>query len=177
MHLSSTRLAYSLAPTVRVGADIGAFELPPIASQTPPAIPVLGPTAAAVTDRPEVREFMHRLLDPQWGMALANRPNSVFHPANLLFNTDHCRTPGLDDQTNALRLQLCRTMHDALADGQVRWDGSDLMPPAIGDVYNGKRGAFFQGMLDYVDQGPTSIDSVLSGIENQWRLQGGLAGS
>jgi len=169
MHLESSALAFALPPTVKQGVDLGAFVMPPLQGNGPPIV-VSGLFAAAVSDRPEVREFIRRLLDPEWGVALAQPENTVFQPANLAFNTDRCRVPTLDPKANALRLELCRAMHDALAAGQVRWDGSDLMPAAIGIVDDqGRPGAFFQGMLDYVDQGPDSIDRILASIEDSWQ--------
>jgi alpha-glucoside transport system substrate-binding protein len=151
------------------GVDIGSFELPPIAPGQPTPVPVEGETAAAVSDRPEVREFMRRLVDADWGTQMANRPHSPFHPANLVFNADRCRVPTLDERTNVLRVQLCRAVHDALATGQLRWEASDLMPPEVGGVAaNGYRGTFFQGMLDYVDKGPGNLDAVLAAIDSSW---------
>ena len=36
------------------------------------------------------------------------------------------------------------------------------MPPEVG------AGTFWQGMVDYIDQGPDSIDQVLAEIEASW---------
>ena len=43
-----------------------------------------------------------------------------------------------------------------------RYDGSDLMPAEIG------ADAFWAGMVDYIDGGPTSLDPTLAGIEAAW---------
>ena len=44
------------------------------------------------------------------------------------------------------------------------------MPVEIGGVSDTgqHRGAFLQAMLDYVDQGPTSLDDVLASIDVAW---------
>jgi hypothetical protein len=43
------------------------------------------------------------------------------------------------------------------------------MPVEIGGVSDiGQRGAFLQAMLDYVDEGPTSLDDVLASIDVAW---------
>jgi hypothetical protein len=141
----------------------------PSITGAPPPITVTGLTAVALTDRPEVRELMRRFLSPDWGIAWAQHPNSAFYPANLAFNTDNCRAADLDENTNMLREQLCRDVHDAIATGQLRWDGSDLMPDAIGSTAGTKPGAFQQGMLDYVNDGPGTADQILARIEANWQ--------
>jgi alpha-glucoside transport system substrate-binding protein len=57
---------------------------------------------------------------------------------------------------------MCTTSRDAIAAGFWRYDGSDLMPPEVG------AGAFWRGMVDYVDRGPASLDGILAGIDAAW---------
>jgi len=43
------------------------------------------------------------------------------------------------------------------------------MPVEIGAVSDtGQRGAFLQAMLDYVDEGPSSLDDLLASIDAAW---------
>jgi hypothetical protein len=43
------------------------------------------------------------------------------------------------------------------------------MPEAIGGLSDtDQRGAFLQGMLDYVNDGPDSLDRVLTTIDAAW---------
>ena len=60
----------------------------------------------------------------------------------------------------------------ALAAGVFRFDASDLMPAEIGgatedDDGETVAGAFWQGMLDWVD-GVRSIDQVFADIDAEW---------
>jgi hypothetical protein len=53
--------------------------------------------------------------------------------------------------------------------GQWRFDASDAMPPSVGLIReNNRPGAFPQGMLDYIDRGPESLDEVLAEIDAAW---------
>jgi DNA-binding SARP family transcriptional activator/ABC-type glycerol-3-phosphate transport system substrate-binding protein len=152
------------------GGDVGFFVLPPTTSNGD--APVLGSSSmvGAVRDRPEVREFVRLLLDPEWGAAWAADPSSNFLSPNLHFDPAHCRAPELSDDANAVRVQLCETQRDTIAAGLQRFDASDEMPEAVGgfDDESERRGAFLQGMLDYVDGGPASLDRVLTAIDAAW---------
>jgi hypothetical protein len=53
-----------------------------------------------------------------------------------------------------------------LAAGLQRPDASDEMPAEVGGLTGAdQRGVFLQGMLDYVDEGPESLDHVLADID------------
>ena len=57
--------------------------------------------------------------------------------------------------------QLMQQQAKILADADViRFDGSDMMPGAVGT------GTFWSGMVDYV--GGTDVETVLENIENSW---------
>jgi hypothetical protein len=58
---------------------------------------------------------------------------------------------------------VAETLHDALEADGFRFDGSDLMPE---DVYL----AFYQGMIDYLVDGPDNLDEVLTSIDEGWQL-------
>ena len=67
-----------------------------------------------------------------------------------------------DPRIGDLRVQLCTAARDSIAAGVWRYDASDLMPAEIGS------GAFWTGMVDYIDSGPSSVDRVLAEIEAAW---------
>ena len=77
------------------GGDAGFFVLPPI--EPGGDAPVLGAPfmIGAIRDRPEVREFVRWLLDPEWGANWAATPNGSFFSANIHFDPDNCRSPEL----------------------------------------------------------------------------------
>ena len=86
------------------------------------------------------------------GAKSAARPDGSFFSANIRFDPDNCRAPELTDAANAVRVQLCETQRDTIAAGLQRPDASDEMPAEVGGIdESDQRGAFLQGMLDYVD--------------------------
>jgi alpha-glucoside transport system substrate-binding protein len=151
------------------GRELGFFALPPIEAGGPAPTLGGGDIAIAITDRPEVREFMRSLLEPGWGGRWAANKDNVFLSANLDFDPNRCRSSTLDDDTNDVRVALCGQHQAALAAGQWRYDASDQMPTEIGGVSpDGSRGAFLQGMLDYVGTGPDRLERVLAKIDDEW---------
>jgi alpha-glucoside transport system substrate-binding protein len=53
-------------------------------------------------------------------------------------------------------------LQQALATDTFRFDASDLMPPPLGDR------VFWDAMMTYVDEGPDSLDQVLSDLDAAW---------
>jgi alpha-glucoside transport system substrate-binding protein len=51
---------------------------------------------------------------------------------------------------------------DAIANDTGRFDASDLMPGEVG------AGSFWTGMVQYMQEGPESLSSVLEEIESSW---------
>jgi len=51
---------------------------------------------------------------------------------------------------------------DVLKNGNGRFDASDLMPASVG------QGSEWTGMVKYLKQGPSSLDSVLAAIQKSW---------
>jgi alpha-glucoside transport system substrate-binding protein len=149
--------------------DVGYFVLPPVRPGGDTPVFGGGDFAGAFRDRPEVREFLRWVLNPEWGRLWAANPGGQFLPANAEFDVGHCRATGLDEDVNALRLRLCQEVRNGVAAGLWRFDASDLMPTNVGSVTDaGTPGAFYQGMLDYVDGGPDNLDRILADIEAAW---------
>ena len=148
------------------GGAAGFFVLPPL--QAGGDTPVIDSPAmiGAFRDRPEVREFVRWMLDPSWGSRWASDPNLTFLSPNVHFDPANCVAPGLSDDLNAVRVQLCQLQHDTLVAGLQRPDASDEMPVEIGGVSDtGQRGAFLQALLDYVDEGSTNLTHILVSID------------
>ena len=161
----------------RVGTDVGHFVLPPI--EQGGIAPLVGEVqmAGALRDRPEVRELVRWLISPDWGAAQAADAAGPRLFPNVVFDVQQCRAAELSNGTNAERVRLCQELKDALVSGQLRIDASDFMPPEIGGVVGepetggAVRGAFLQGMLDYVAQGEESLDGILATIDAAWPEQ------
>jgi ABC-type glycerol-3-phosphate transport system substrate-binding protein/DNA-binding SARP family transcriptional activator len=165
-HQASFLLDGELPPGAQGGVDTGFFVLPGLSADGPAPLFGGGDFAAVFKDRPEIREIMRRILDPSWGERWAGSAVGGFLPGNTGFDPEHCRPSGVPAATADLRVQLCRTTRDAVASGQWRFDASDLMPVGVGSLAaDGTSAAFYQGMLDYVDQGPGSAEAILRRID------------
>ncbi|MCU1666588.1 MAG: alpha-glucoside transport system substrate-binding protein [Pseudonocardiales bacterium] len=134
--------------------DVYAFELPPINPAAPQTILVGAEFVAAFSDRPEVQAFQAYLSSPEWanekakaGTALGQSgwvsANTGLDPANLASPIDRLTARILQDQSNTFR-----------------FDGSDLMPAAVGSA------TFWRGMTDWIT-GKSTSDS-LNFIEASW---------
>ncbi|HET6836099.1 MAG TPA: extracellular solute-binding protein [Acidimicrobiales bacterium] len=166
LDLGASWIKHILPAWAAVGEDVGYFALPPVDAGGDTPVFGGGDFAGAFRDRPEIREFLRWVLNPEWGSVWAANPGGQFLPANAGFEVGHCRATGLDESVNALRVRLCQEVRDGVAAGQWRFDASDLMPPSIGSVTRADTpGAFYQGMLDYVDHGPDNLDQILAEIE------------
>jgi alpha-glucoside transport system substrate-binding protein len=155
-----------LPPGAQAGIDTAFFVLPGLTADGPAPLFGGGDFAAAFKDRPEIREVMRRILDPSWGTRWAASAGGDFLPANTAFDPEQCRPNGVLAATADLRVKLCRETRDAVASGQWRFDASDLMPVGIGSpAKDGAPAAFWQGMLDYVDRGPSSAEAILRKID------------
>ena len=152
-------------------SGLGFFMLPPI-DPTQPTPAIGGATfASALVDRPEVRALMQFIADPEWGERWADDPISDFTPANQRFDMS-AYAGGDADATGGFPAKVAAAAHAALAADLFRFDASDLMPAEIGRVTEGDdgeivAGAFYQGMLDWVDR-KRSIDQVLADIDAEW---------
>ncbi len=154
------------------GQDLGFFVLPPI--DPGGAAPLIGDSimVRSFRDRPEVRELVRSLLDPVWGTAWSAYGSwaAPQMTAHLGFDDENCRSPNASDQVNAVRVEMCRINHDAMRADQWRFDASDAMPPSVGLIRGSRNrpGAFPQGMMDYIERGPESLDEVLAEIDAAW---------
>ncbi|HEY8426041.1 MAG TPA: ABC transporter substrate-binding protein [Limnochordales bacterium] len=133
-------------PNLVAGKDYDFFALPPIDPKW--GTPALGAAdmVAMLRDTPEARALMRYLASPEaqqrWVAALGKVS------ANRAVPMEAYRDP------------LTRKAAQILVSAQVfRFDGSDLMPAAVGS------GAFWEGILRYV--GGEDLDSVLESIEAQ----------
>jgi len=111
-----------------------------------------GDMIAAFTDRPEVREVVRFLISPEFGAGMASHSFGYLSPDRRV--DPNLYPPFFEKQAELIQ--------DALTIDAFRFDASDLMPVEIG------QGAFWEGMLNYLDQGPESIDRILEEIEASW---------
>ena len=148
-HRQANFFANYLPEGTKVGpdGDIYAFYLP---GNDPNSKPVLGggEFVCAFADRPEVQTVRMYLASGEWANSRAKLgnwigPNNKLDAANVTQEVDKLAIQILQDK-NAV----------------FRFDGSDLMPAAVG------AGTFWKGMIDWVNGKDTK--STLDFVENSW---------
>jgi alpha-glucoside transport system substrate-binding protein len=134
--------------------QVFAFPLPPINPAQPQTILVGSEFVAAFSDRPEVQAFQAYLSSPEWANAKAKAGSDLGQSGWLSANT------GLDP--NNLSNPIDKLSAQILQDqsNTFRFDGSDLMPAAVGSA------SFWRGMTDWITGKSTS--DALSYIEQSW---------
>lgn len=131
--------------------DVFAFYLP---GKDTASLPMLGggEFAAAFRDAPEVKAFQAYLTSPEWSNNKAKAtPNGGWLSANNKLDVANLAKP-----IDKLSFQLITDPKTVF-----RFDGSDLMPGAVGS------GSFWKGMTDWVALGKSSKD-VADAIETSW---------
>jgi alpha-glucoside transport system substrate-binding protein len=135
------------------GVDYDSFPFPAIEQEGQAAL-IAGEYSAIFRDAPEVVDAVERFVSQavQCGQG-ENAQTSRISP-NI--------EVGADCYTNPLLAQAAGVITESLAADTARFDGSDLMPSAVG------AGAFWTGMVEYVQGGPDALPGVLDDIESQW---------
>jgi alpha-glucoside transport system substrate-binding protein len=134
--------------------EVFAFELPPIDTAAQQTILVGSEFVVAFSDRPEVQAFQAYLSSPEWANAKAQAGSELGQSGWISANT------GLDP--NNLSNPIDRLSAEILQDetNTFRFDGSDLMPAAVGSA------TFWRGMTDWIT-GQSTADS-LNFVEQSW---------
>jgi alpha-glucoside transport system substrate-binding protein len=160
------------SPIKQPGRDLGVFVLPPLDVGGTAPLTAGAPLVVTGADRPEVRELIRWMVDPRFGEVWAATPGSSFTPANLRFDTAACTDA--DPAIAEYRARMCRAVQQAVATDDLRFDGSDLMPTAVGlfDPSTYALGAFYQGIDDYVRAGPDNLTQILATIDAAWPATG-----
>jgi len=135
-------------PGVVGGTDYDFYYLPPIDTQYGKPVEFGGDLMSAFSDRPEVRAVM------EWFSTYDGVKGWVKQGGALAPHKDS--NPA--DYPTALDRKVAQTLLDATA---VRFDGSDLMPGAVG------AGTFWKGMTDYVN-GSVDLDKAMEEIQAGW---------
>ena len=98
-----------------------------------------------------MQAFLAYLASPEWSNEKAKVSSAGWLSANNELDPANLKSP-----IDQLSFELL-TAEDTV----VRFDGSDLMPGAVGS------GSFWKGMTDWIALG-TSSQEVLTTIENSW---------
>ncbi|MCX7854948.1 MAG: ABC transporter substrate-binding protein [Anaerolineae bacterium] len=144
MHRQASFITGFFPEGVKAGEDYNFFTLPPIDSQWGVPALIAGDVIVMLNDTPEVRQFVQYLAGPEPQEIWAGKGGFISANKNV--------------SLDAYPDDLTRNMAKAIVEAKVaRFDGSDLMPAAVG------AGSFWTGVMDYV--GGKGLDAVLQAIE------------
>ena len=145
--------------------DVDFFVLPPGPSAEHPSQLGGANFAVAMTDRPEVRELMKYFAGTEFGKVTAL--GAGYLSPRLDFDPSHFGGP--DDAYANLKRKAYALQRSAMIAGEWRFDGSDLMPGAIGLLTpEGDQGSFYRTMIDLAD-GVLSPSGAAAQVEADWR--------
>jgi alpha-glucoside transport system substrate-binding protein len=135
------------------GVDYDWFPLPPIDQE---GTLYAGEFAVIGTagNREEVIDFVQQFAGEAIQCAQGADPASSRISANI--------NVGPDCYANEILADSAAILTDAIANDTGRFDASDLMPGEVG------AGSFWTGMVQYMQEGPESLSSVLEEIESSW---------
>jgi alpha-glucoside transport system substrate-binding protein len=135
------------------GEDYDWFPLPPIDQE---GTLYAGEFAVVGTagNRQEVIDFVEQFAGEPIQCAQGQDPASSRISANI--------NVGPDCYANEILADSAVILTDAIANDTGRFDASDLMPGEVG------AGSFWTGMVQYMQEGPESLSSVLDEIESSW---------
>ncbi|MDQ3930375.1 MAG: ABC transporter substrate-binding protein [Chloroflexota bacterium] len=152
LHRQASFITNFFPETAKVGEDIAYFYLPPIDPAYGKPVLGSGSISAMFNNRPEVVEVMKFLAtgesmktEAQAGVAVAPHKDA-----------DPSWYPNEATRGFAQILQNATTF---------RFDGSDLMPSAVG------AGSFWTGIVDWVGAEGQNTDQVLQNIDASWPSQ------
>jgi len=153
LHRQASFINSFFPETAEAGVDYDWFPLPPIdqdGTLYAGELSVVGKNG----NRAEVKDFLDRFIaeNVQCDMGSVTASSRISPNVNV----------GPDCYANEILAGASEVLTTALKEGTGRFDGSDLMPAAVGS------GSFWTGMIEYVKGGPDSIDGVLSDIEASW---------
>jgi alpha-glucoside transport system substrate-binding protein len=147
LHRQANFIASFFPSDVILGEDVAIFPLPPINPEQGQPILVAGDAFAMFNDTPEARQLMEYLA--------SKVPHEVW--ASLGGFISPHQEVSLEVYPDELTRQVAEILQSA---DVVRFDGSDMMPGAVGT------GTFWTGMVDYL--GGADLEEVLDYIENSF---------
>jgi alpha-glucoside transport system substrate-binding protein len=152
MHRQANFIPAFFPEGVEIGQDVNYFYLPGIDEAYGKPLLGAGDIYAMFNDRPEVRAFMEYIITGESTKAWVEAGGFV--------------SPHNDSSLDWYPTDADRGYAEILlAADTFRFDGSDLMPGAVG------AGSFWSGMVDYVSG--VDLDTVLADIDATWPAEGG----
>jgi alpha-glucoside transport system substrate-binding protein len=151
LHRQASFINAFFPDTAKSGVDYDWFPLPPIDQD---GTLFAGELAVVFRDAPEIRDFLTRFMAADVQCAMGGD----VHTSRISPNVD----VGPDCYANPILADASAILTDGLKKGTAGFDASDMMPAAVGS------GSFWTGMLEYMQEGPDSIQGILDDIEKSW---------
>jgi alpha-glucoside transport system substrate-binding protein len=151
MHHQATFITAFFPEGVEAGVDYDWFPFPEI--ETNDTL-MAGELAVAFSNRAEIVDFLERFSAEDVQCAMAGDPGLGRLSPNVNVGADCYANPILGEASTILA--------EALANGTAGFDAGDQMPAQVGS------GSFWTGMVEYMQQGPDSLETVLADIEASW---------
>jgi alpha-glucoside transport system substrate-binding protein len=153
LHRQANFIAAQFPATAKAGVDYDWFEFPPIDQQGVlygGELTVVGKNA----NKAVAKDFLTRFIAADVQCKMGGVPASSRISPNVNV-AQSC-------YVNPILGQASTVLTGGLKDDTARFDASDLMPAAVGS------GAEWTGMIKYLKQGPSSLNSVLADIQKAW---------
>lgn len=147
LHRQANFITSFLPSDVELGTDVSIFPLPGIKPEFGLPVLVAGDVFTMFNDTPEARKLMEYLA--------TKKPHEIW--ASLGGYISPHQQVSVEVYPDEITRQIAQILLDA---DTIRFDGSDMMPGAVGT------GTFWSGVVDYV--GGSNVDTVLNNIENSW---------
>ncbi len=152
MHRQATFITNFFPEGVEAETDYNFFKFPTIDGNDGSLM--AGGVIAVFNNRPEIRDFLDIYTTAETQCEFGSIDGIALISAN--------KNTSADCYDNPIIKQAADALLTALNDGTARFDGSDLMPPAVGS------GSFWTGMNAYTDNGPDNLDQVMPDIDAAW---------
>jgi alpha-glucoside transport system substrate-binding protein len=136
----------------KAGVDYDWFPFPSMDTEGGPLFG--GEMMMVFRNAPEVKDFVEKFIDTDFQCAMGGITAASRLSPNVNVESSCYANDILADSAEVLK--------EGLSSGTARFDASDLMPPAVGS------GSFWTGMVQYMKDGPDSLDGILTEIEDGW---------
>ncbi len=147
LHRQANFISSFFSSDVTPGENVDVFPFPEIDAKNGLPILVAGDVFGMFNDTPEAQALMQYLATPE--------PHEIWAKSGG-FISPHKEVP-----LEAYPDDVAKKQAEILANAEaIRFDGSDLMPGAVGT------GSFWSGIVDFVNGDP--VDKVVSKIESSW---------
>ncbi len=152
LHRQASFITAFFPKNAEAGVDYDWFPFPEIDQQ---GTLFAGEMMVTFRDAPETRDFLTRFMGEEVQCAMGEEPGSSRISPNVNVESTCYPNPILAGASEVLARALA-------GEAEAGFDASDQMPPEVGS------GSFWTGMVEYMRDGPDSLQTVLDDIEGSW---------